>query len=129
MIAVEKQAEVERFAQQLFAQETDWVRFYREVLGLQGVVRQMFPRQEELAAFKRTDAYRGILQLLSQLRAKRVVAEACDEPTRVITVRLPQSMHEALQAEAYEHHTSVNKLCISKLLQVVDNSEDQRGLQ
>jgi predicted HicB family RNase H-like nuclease len=121
MIADEKQAEVERFAQHLFAQETDWVRFYRDVLGVQGIVRQMFPRQEDLEAFKRTDAYRGILRLVAELRAKKGVPESSDEPTRVITVRLPQSMHEALQAEAYEYRTSVNKLCISKLLQVIDN--------
>ena len=29
-------------------------------------------------------------------------------------------MHEALRIEAYEHHTSMNKLCISKLLQFID---------
>ena len=30
-------------------------------------------------------------------------------------------MHEALQIEAYEHRTSMNKLCISKLLQHIEN--------
>jgi hypothetical protein len=125
MIAIERQAEVERFVRRLFEQETDWVRFYREVLGMQGIVRQMFPRQEELASFKKTDAYREILRLVTELREKKpLLAEgAASEPTRVITVRLPKSMHEALQAEAYEHHTSMNKLCIAKLLQVVDNGE------
>ena len=43
------------------------------------------------------------------------------EPTRVITVRIPQSLHEALRIEAFEHRTSMNKLCISKLLQFVDS--------
>jgi predicted HicB family RNase H-like nuclease len=43
-----------------------------------------------------------------------------DEPTRVITVRLPKCLHEALRAEAHEHRTSMNKLCISKLLQFID---------
>jgi hypothetical protein len=38
----------------------------------------------------------------------------------VITVRLPKSLHESLRAEAHDRHTSMNKLCISKLLQVVD---------
>jgi hypothetical protein len=42
------------------------------------------------------------------------------EPTRVITVRLPKSLHESLRAEAHDRRTSMNKLCISKLLQVVD---------
>ena len=34
-------------------------------------------------------------------------------------MRIPQSMHEALRIEAYEHHTSMNKLCISKLLRFI----------
>jgi predicted HicB family RNase H-like nuclease len=38
----------------------------------------------------------------------------------VITVRLPKSLHESLRAEAHDRRTSMNKLCISKLLQVVD---------
>ena len=42
------------------------------------------------------------------------------EPTRVITVRIPQCLHDALRIEAFEHRTSMNKLCISKLLQFVD---------
>jgi predicted HicB family RNase H-like nuclease len=125
MIAVEKQAEVERSVKQLFEKATDWVRFYREVLGMQGIVRQLFPQQEDFAAFKRTDAYREILRLVGELREKKPLAETAGEPTRVITVRLPKSMHEALQAEAYEHRTSMNKLCISKLLQVIDNGEEQ----
>jgi hypothetical protein len=38
----------------------------------------------------------------------------------MITVRLPKSLHEALQAEAHVHRVSMNRLCITKLLQVVD---------
>ena len=45
------------------------------------------------------------------------------EPTRVITVRLPKSLHESLRDEAYEHRTSMNKLCISKLLQFIDGQQ------
>jgi predicted HicB family RNase H-like nuclease len=39
----------------------------------------------------------------------------------VITVRLPKSLHESLRAEAHDRRTSMNKLCISKLLQVIDD--------
>jgi hypothetical protein len=38
----------------------------------------------------------------------------------VITVRLPKSMHEYLRTEAHDLRTSMNKLCISKLLQVIE---------
>ncbi len=49
------------------------------------------------------------------------------EPTRVITVRLPKSLHEALRVEAHEHRTSMNKLCISKLLQIIDGQQVPGG--
>ena len=39
----------------------------------------------------------------------------------MVTVRIPRSLHEALRVEAHEHRTSMNKLCISKLLQFIDD--------
>ena len=43
-------------------------------------------------------------------------------------MRLPKSLHETLQEEAFEHRTSMNKLCISKLLQFIDSDKvRQRG--
>jgi hypothetical protein len=55
-----------------------------------------------------------------KLREKKGGSDTETEPTRVITVRLPKSMHEYLQTEAHDMRTSMNKLCISKLLQVVE---------
>lgn len=45
------------------------------------------------------------------------LAKQKPEATAVITVRLPVSVHAALKSEAHRHETSLNKLCISKLLQ------------
>jgi hypothetical protein len=124
MITTEKQAEVKRTAEQLYAQGPDWVTFYRETLGLRGIVRHAFPTREMLAAFEQSEAYQEILHLLTKLREQGSTAEDEDgEPTRVITVRLPKSMHESLRAEAHEHRTSMNKLCISKLLQFIDTAK------
>ena len=39
----QKPQEVIRVAQTLFHQNPDWVTFFREVLGLGGIVRQMYP--------------------------------------------------------------------------------------
>jgi predicted HicB family RNase H-like nuclease len=122
MIATEKQADVKRIAEHVYDREPDWITFYREVLGLRGIVRRTFPTRELLAAFEQTDAYQDILRMLTKLRQK-VPAEnekESQEPTRVITVRMPMSLHEALRVEAHEHCTSMNKLCISKLLQIID---------
>ena len=118
-----KEQEVYRIAHELFSQNPDWVTFHREVLGLEGVAKKAFPTPEEMASFKLSQEYAGIQQMLAQLRERSPAAPAADnslEPTRVITVRLPKSLHESLRAEAHERRTSMNKLCISKLLQVVD---------
>jgi hypothetical protein len=123
MIAIEKQDEVKQTADELFARQPDWVTFYREVLGLRGVVRRLFPTRDALADFEQTDIYQEIQHLLARLREQEPTAFKNDEPTRVITVRMPKSMHESLRAEAYEHRTSMNKLCISKLLQFIENEK------
>jgi predicted HicB family RNase H-like nuclease len=123
MITTEKQADVRQAAEQLYAQETDWITFYREILGLHGIVRHMFPTREMLASFEQTDAYQEILRMLTKLREQGPMEMEGQEPTRVITVRLPKSLHEALRVEAHEHRTSMNKLCISKLLQFIDGQQ------
>jgi hypothetical protein len=123
MLTNEKQTEVKQTALQLYSQGTDWVTFYRETLGLRGVVRHAFPTREALAAFEQTDEYQEILRLLTKLRQHGPLTADDEEPTRVITVRLPKSLHETLRAEAHEHCTSMNKLCISKLLQFIDNDK------
>ena len=56
----------------------------------------------------------------AKLRERGGSPPDASEPTRVITVRLPKSLHESLRTEAHEKRTSMNKLCISKLLQMVD---------
>jgi predicted HicB family RNase H-like nuclease len=101
--------------------ETDWVVFYREVLGVGGLLEELFKSSEERQKFGQTDEYIRIQQTLAKLREKSNKAkDTSDESTRVITVRLPESLHEALRNEAYNYKTSMNQLCISKLLQVID---------
>lgn len=117
---ITKEQEVLRVADEMFQQSPDWVTFFREILGLEGVVRRAFCSPELLAQFEQTAEYGEIQQRLAKLRARGDFSVNSREPTRVITVRLPKSLHESLRAEAHERHTSMNKLCISKLLQMVD---------
>jgi hypothetical protein len=115
----EKYQEVLQAAENRYRQNPDWVTYFREVLGVEGVVRKAFPTFDELTAFEQTEQYEKIQKLLVKLREKRPAADTESEPTRVITVRLPKSMHESLRTEAHDLRTSMNKLCISKLLQVI----------
>jgi predicted HicB family RNase H-like nuclease len=116
-----KPQEVIRVAQSLFHQNPDWVTFFREVLGLGGIVRQMYPTAEALTEFEKTTQYGEIQQMLAKLRVEGPPVPEDKEPTRVITVRLPKSLHEFLQVEAHEKCTSMNQLCISKLVQWLDS--------
>ena len=119
----ENEEHVLQAAYRLFSESPtpDWVTFFREIMGLNGVVRRTFRTPEELAEFEQTDTYGELLHLLTRLRERTPPPEDPKEPTRVITVRLPKSLHEALRVEAHEHQTSMNKLCISKLVQFIDN--------
>lgn len=116
----ESYQQVFQVANQLFSKDPDWVTFFREVLGIDGVVRQTFPSFDQLTAFERSEEFDQIQKMLVKLREKKATAETDTEPTRVITVRLPKSMHEYLRNEAHDLHTSMNKLCISKLLQMIE---------
>ena len=112
--------EVYQAAFELFSRNPDWETFFRKIMGLHGLIRRTFPSPDALAEFERTEAYAEIQQLLRTLREHKPGILNVREPTRVITVRLPKSLHEALRVEAHEHCTSMNKLCISKLLQFIE---------
>lgn len=116
----DKAQEVLRIASQICDQDPDWVTFFREVLGLGGVMRRAYPETADLNAFERTKEYSQIQAMLSRLRERGRGKPNRQEPLRVITVRMPKSLHDSLRAEAHERRTSMNKLCIAKLLQMVD---------
>ncbi len=116
----EKYREVLQVAENLWRQDPDWVTFFRKIVGIDGAIRQGFTSFEELVTFEQSEEYDKIQKMLVKLREKKAALDPENEPTRVITVRLPKSMHEYLRTEAHDLRTSMNKLCISKLLQVID---------
>lgn len=118
--STESYQQILQAARQLYESEPDWVTFFREILGVDGIVRRTFTRLEDLTAFEKSQEYEQIQKWLVKLREQKNAADTESEPTRVITVRLPKSMHEYLRTEAHDLRTSMNKLCISKLLQVIE---------
>ncbi|MHB8898767.1 MAG: toxin-antitoxin system HicB family antitoxin [Thermoguttaceae bacterium] len=122
-VATEKEQEVFDRAYALFNRKPNWVTFFREILGVAGIVRKKFTTQEEMKQFEETETYANIQQMLTRLREADISSPPQNgEPNQVITVRLPKSLHDLLREEAYEHRTSMNKLCISKLLQIIDKN-------
>lgn len=116
----QRAAQVLRVAEELYARNTDWVTFFKAVFGVDGIVARLFPTTRR--EFEQTEAFAHLQRMLMLLRQKKEVKEQETEPIRMITVRLPASLHEALRAEAHSRHTSINKLCITKLLQVIDST-------
>jgi predicted HicB family RNase H-like nuclease len=128
MISTELTQEVRQIAHSIYSQRPDWVTFYRDVLGLNGAVRRCFPSKDMLAEFEKTEAYDDIQTMLHDLRKSGHTPANAEDPTEVITVRLPRSMHAMLREEAHEHRTSINKLCITKLLKFIDGNPAAENL-
>jgi predicted HicB family RNase H-like nuclease len=138
---VEKHSEILKIAEELYLKNPDWVTYYREILGVDGIVHQTFLTRRQLEDFEQSDAYREIHYLLTKLREKKPAkkekgkeekgadkgkpgmgkTKEDGEDIQVITVRIPKSIHETLTEEAYQCRTSVNQLCISKLIQFIDS--------
>ena len=107
-------------AERLHAMGPEWVVFFREVLGVDGIVRRTFNTPEALVRFECTPHYARIREMLDNLRDRQREKPSERETQRVITVRMPRSLHETLKAEADELRVSINSLCISKLMKLVD---------
>jgi len=114
-------AEVLNAAIETFPSCTSWVTFYREILGTEGIVRHYFPTSEQMRYWEASPEFAEVLEMLTALRATEQNKADSTEPQRVITVRIPRSLHETLTLEAEQHQTSINKLCVSKLLNGIAN--------
>ena len=104
-----------RIADKMFQQQPDWITFFREVLGVDGLVRKLFTTPEELAEFEKTarvrrnPAHAGQAPRTVGRCRRRQGADARDygppaeEPARVAAGRgpRPQDQHEpALHQQA-----------------------------
>ncbi len=112
---------VAALAAELFGVSPTWTAFYREILGESGIVRMVFPELEERHAYEQSDAHSQIFEMLTTLRSRDLPENDPTEPQRMITIRLPMTLHNAICAEANELKVSVNKLCISRMLQQLDD--------
>ena len=110
-------------AERLYAMGPEWVVFFREVLGVDGIVRRTFSEAEALMRFECSPQYARIREMLDSLRASQNDRQPQRESQRVVTVRMPKSLHETLKTEAEQMHVSINTLCISKLMKLLDEQE------
>ncbi len=107
-------------ANDLFGNAPTWVCFYRELMASEGIIHRLFNNDTDFGAFLRTDQYHQIQLMLTALRSRDLPESDPNDPQRMITVRLPKSLHEAMCDEAGRLNISVNRLCISRMLQLLD---------
>jgi hypothetical protein len=113
-------------AERLYSMKPEWVVFFRELLGVDGIVRRTFPSPDALIRFECSPEYARIREMLDDLRTRQREDEPTERSTqRVVTVRMPRTLHETLKAEADQMRVSINTLCISKLLKLLDEEERQ----
>jgi len=112
---------IQKAAGELFNRRVNWAIFFRDILGTHGLVHKLYPDEKSLADFQSTADFDELQAMLEQLRDINIQSPSPDEEaTRVITVRLPSCLHDALKKEAKALDTSMNQLCISKLLARID---------
>jgi len=81
-----------------------------------GLLAKSFTTPEERKAFTRTEAYRQIEKLLQAAVARYGLVEgATPRKSGRFVVRLPTSLHAALEREAADEGVSLNQLVVSKL--------------
>ena len=103
-------------AEEAFAATGSWVVFFREILGVDGVVKQLFSDAEEFKRFVAGPEFATLHEMLAAIRSQDHSKSDAAEPERMITIRIPRSLQESLQEESKACGLSINKLSISKLL-------------
>lgn len=113
---------VQQVAAELFGVAPTWTAFFRETLGVDGVAHQVFPDASEYRKYEASETHSKLLEMLTVLRSRDLPDCDPSEPQRMITVRIPKSLHDSLCKESNDLKVSMNKLCITRLLQRVDSS-------
>ena len=105
-----KRHEVHRIATELFKQQPDWVTFFRKVLGVDGIARQLFPTGPEMTSLEQSPEYNQIQQMLAKLRERGGSPTGCQransrhhgsfakEPSRIASNRSSRKAHQHEQA-------------------------------
>jgi hypothetical protein len=81
-----------------------------------GLIARAYPSRDERAGFVKTDEYRAIRDLIDQAKDRTgLVDGATPKKSGKFVVRLPKSLHAALELESDEEGVSLNQLVVTKL--------------
>jgi site-specific DNA-methyltransferase (adenine-specific) len=89
---------------------------------LEGLVARTFPYSKERAKFRKTNAYEELHALVEKkMETTGLVSGSNPQKSGKFVVRLPRSLHAALEREAEIEGTSLNQLIVAKLAVQLDN--------
>jgi site-specific DNA-methyltransferase (adenine-specific) len=118
-----KGAELLKRAKELAKKSDTWADFSNALFDpFDGELVQALPMQKDREAFRRTKEYKEIRELLREKMDKTgLVKGATPRKSGKFVVRLPRSLHAALESEAEIEGTSLNQLVVTKLAVQLDN--------
>src|SRR6266481_4228502 len=95
----------------------NWADFSAQIFGQKdGVIPTTFPEEAERQLFYDTEQYKAVCAMRKSLIEKfRVNKGGNPEKSGRVLLRLPKSVHKALEIEAAKEGVSVNQLAVSKL--------------
>ncbi len=99
--------------QSLQSQGLDWMALTNAIYAPDGVLAKSFPVGESRTAFMAGPEYAKVREILASLPMPHETAAG--GVSGKFLVRLPQSIHAALQAEAEAEGVSLNQLVLAKL--------------
>jgi hypothetical protein len=112
-----KETELLRRAEQEAQSAGTWADLSNALFDpIRGLIAKAFPTREAREAFLRTEEFRQIRALIARAREQTgLVAGASPQKSGRLVVRLPRSLHAALEQEASEEGVSLNQLVVVKL--------------
>lgn len=102
-------------ARELKKRRATWIEANNTLFGIDSKFASQFPTRDARKAFHAGSEFAEIRRLLAELQLPHETTAAADAPSGKFLLRLPKSLHAALQAEAEAEGVSLNQLALSKL--------------
>ncbi len=89
---------------------------------LGGLIARIFQDATKRSEFRKTEAYNKLHVLVEdKMQVTGIISGATPKKSGKFVVRLPRSLHAALESEAVAEGTSLNQLVVTKLAVQLDN--------
>lgn len=100
-----------------------WADFSNAIFDpLEGLIARTFQDATKRAEFRKTEVYNKLHELVeNKMQVTGLISGATPKKSGKFVVRLPRSLHAALENEAEAEGTSLNQLVVTKLAVQLDN--------